>query len=294
MGVVGPCGSVRGDVAGLAMRTVDKSGFLKRYAVIVVTGGSSGIGAEFLKAFSKLTPEAVVCNLSRSRPADFTESGQRVHIACDLEKIDELQRAAGQVLEVIGEASSPGGVLLVNNSGFGLYGEFPEDAPEKIAAMTDLNCRAPVLLTALLWPELLRRGGAVLNVASLAAFQPTPFLSTYAATKAFLLNWSVALDAEGRRHGVRALALCPGPTPTNFFRRAGFGERPVPGYGTTTEHVVADALKALARGDAKIVPGLPNKLVAFLTPMLPRRFTAWAGYRLMARMRLKPLREKTK
>lgn len=187
----------------------------------------------------------------------------------------------------------PGGVLLVNNSGFGLYGEFPEDAFEKIAAMVDLNCRAPVVLTSVLWPEMLRRGGAVLNVASLAGFQPTPFLSTYAATKAFLLNWSVALDAEGRRHGVRALALCPGPTPTNFFRRAGFGDRPVSGYGTTVEHVVSDALKALRRGDAKVVPGIPNKFIAFTTSLLPKRFSAAAGYRIMARMRLKPLREKT-
>ena len=276
------------------MLNANVAGFLRRYAVIVVTGGSSGIGAEFLKAFGKLSHGPVVCNLSRSRPADFTESGHAKHIACDLEKLDDLQRAAREVLECVKNSPSEGGVLLVNNSGFGLYGEFPEDEPGKIAAMVDLNCRAPVLLTALLWPELLRRGGAVINVASVAAFQPTPFLSTYAATKAFVLNWSVALDAEGRRHGVRALALCPGPTPTNFFRRAGFGEAPVPGgYGTSTEHVVRDALHALSRGDAKVVPGLPNKLLAFTTSLLPRRLSALAGYHIMARMRLKPLRQKS-
>ena len=274
------------------MMNADRTGFLRRCSVIVVTGGSSGIGAEFLKAVTKLSHAPVVCNLSRSRPSDFTESGHRKHIPCDLEKLDDLQRAAAEVLEAVKQSPYPGGVLLVNNSGFGLYGEFPEDAPEKIGAMVDLNCRAPVLLTALLWPELMRRGGAVLNVASLAAFQPTPFLATYAATKAFLLNWSVALDAEGRRHGVRALALCPGPTPTNFFRRAGFGEAPVAGYGTTVEHVVSDAWRALARGHAKVVPGWPNKIVAFLTGLLPRRFSARCGWYLMARMRLKALRDK--
>ena len=190
--------------------------------------------------------------------------------------------------------SEKGGVLLINNSGFGAYGEFPDPDPKHNAAMVDLNCRAPVLLTGLLWPELSRRGGAVINVASVAAFQPTPFLSVYAATKAFMLNWSIALNAEGRRHGIRALALCPGPTPTNFFRRAGFGEAPVPGYGTSVAHVVRAALVALARGDAKVVPGIPFKIIAFISRSVPPRFSAWLGWHLMAKLRLKPLRDSGK
>lgn len=265
--------------------------FLRRFSWVVVTGGSSGIGAEFLRAVPKLAPHLIVCNLSRSRPADFTEGEHSRHYPCDLQALDSLQVVAGELLAVMRNGSEKGAVLLINNSGFGAYGEFPDPDPKHNAAMVDLNCRAPVLLTGLLWPELARRGGAVINVASLAAFQPTPFLSVYAATKAFMMNWSVALNAEGRRHGIRALALCPGPTPTNFFRRAGFGEAPVPGYGTSVEHVVLAALVALARGDAKVVPGIPFKLVAFVSRSVPPRFAAWAGWHLMAKLRLKPLRD---
>lgn len=267
--------------------------FLRQFTWVVVTGGSSGIGAEFLKAIGTVAPAAVICNLSRTRPADFTEGEHQRHFTCDLENLSELQDVADELLELMSDDVDTGKVLLVNNSGFGAYGEFPDPNPGHNASMIDLNCRAPVLLTGLLWPEISRRGGAIINVASLAAFQPTPFLATYAATKAFMLHWSMALDAEGRRHGVRALALCPGPTSTNFFKRAGFGESPVPGYGTTTEHVVRDALRALVRGDAKIVPGFPNKAVAFLVQRLPKRFVAWAGWHLMARLRLKPMREAT-
>lgn len=265
--------------------------FLRRFSWVVVTGGSSGIGAEFLRAMDSLVPGAVVCNLSRSRPMVFTESGQRRHFPCDLESLDDLQRVAGELLALIDASSEKGGVLLINNSGFGAYGEFPAPSPGHNASMVDLNCRAPVLLTGLLWPAILRRGGLVVNVASLAAYQPTPFLSTYSATKAFLLHWSLALDAEGRRHGVRALAVCPGPTATNFFRRAGFGAAPVPGYGQTPAQVVRESIRAMARGKSQIVNGAPNRWLAFFSQRLPKGFAARMGWHLMARLRLKPLRE---
>lgn len=263
---------------------------LHRMAFVVLTGGSSGIGAEFLKVIRHVAPDAVLCNLSRNRPAGFTEGEQCRHFPCDLEDSQQLQDTADKLISLIAQSGRKGEVLLINNSGFGAYGEFPEPSPGHNAAMVDLNCRAPVLLTGLLWPELLRRGGAVINVASLAGFQPTPFLSAYAASKVFILHWSVALDAEGRRHGVRALAVCPGPTPSNFFRRAGFGDAPVPGYGTSVEQVVRASFVALARGDVKVVPGLPFKCIAFVSRLTPLRLNAWLGWHLMAKLRLKPLR----
>lgn len=268
-----------------------EASFLRRFSWVVVTGGSSGIGAEFLRAIDSLAPGAVVCNLSRSRPAAFTESERRRHFPCDLENLDDLQGVADQLLALIVGASCEGPVLLVNNSGFGAYGEFPDPSPGHNASMVDLNCRAPVLLTGLLWPEIHRRGGQIVNVASLAAYQPTPFLATYAATKAFLLHWSLALDAEGRSHGIRSLAVCPGPTATNFFRRAGFGEAPVPGYGLTPQQVVRESIRAMARGKSQVVNGLPNKMLAAFSQRVPKPFAARLGWRLMARLRLKPLRE---
>ncbi len=264
---------------------------MRRVAFVVVTGGSSGIGAVFLKTLEKVAPDAVLCNLSRSRPADFTEGEHHRHFPCALQRVDDVYRVAAQLVELMSAADGGGRVLLINNSGFGAYGEFPEPSPAHHAAMIDLNVRAPVLLTGLLWPELERRGADIINVASLAAFQPTPFLSAYAASKSFVLNWSIALDAEGRRHGIRALALCPGPTPSNFFRRAGFGDAPVPGYGTTAQQVVDSALRALARGDVKVVPGTPFKLLAWCSGLSPLRVRARLGWHLMARLRLKPLRD---
>lgn len=265
---------------------------LRRLAFVVVTGGSSGIGAEFLKAITCIAPQVTVCNLSRTKPEAFTEGEHRLHFACDLEDAQQIRAVSDRLISLMVASPAAGGVLLVNNSGFGAYGEFPEPTPEHNAAMVDLNCRAPVLLTGLLWGEMVRRGdGAVINVASLAAFQPTPYLSAYAATKAFMLHWSVALDAEWRGRGMRALALCPGPTATNFFRRAGFDSSPLPGYGTTAERVVRDALVAWDRGDAKVVPGRPFKALAFVSRMLPVRLSAALGLRLMGRLRLKPLRE---
>ncbi len=265
--------------------------FLRRFSWVVVTGGSSGIGAEFLRAIDSLAPGAFVCNLSRTRPEAFTDCERRRHFTCDLERIEELQAVAAELLAMMLGRGCSGPVLLVNNSGFGAYGEFPDPNPGHNASMVDLNCRAPVLLTGLLWPEILRRGGQIVNVASLAAYQPTPFLATYAASKAFLLHWSLALDCEGRRHGVRSLAVCPGPTATNFFRRAGFGEAPVPGYGLTPEQVVRESISAMAKGRAQVVNGFPNKLLAFFSQRMPKAFAASMGWRLMARLRLKPLRE---
>lgn len=266
--------------------------WLRRFAFVVLTGGSSGIGAEFLLAIRTLAPDLPVCNLSRTPPAAFTQGEQTLHFACDLQDAQQIHAVADKLISLMKTSGRTGPVLLINNSGFGAYGEFPDPSPEHNAAMLDLNCRAPVLLTGLLWPELARRGADIINVASLAAFQPTPFLSAYAASKAFMLHWSVALNAEGRPHGIRALALCPGPTPSNFFRRAGFGQAPVPGYGTTTKQVVRTALIAMRRGDAKVVPGLPFKLVAWVSRVTPLRLNARIGWHLMAKLRLKPLRNR--
>ena len=92
--------------------------------------------------------------------------------------------------------------------------------------MIDLNVRAVVQLTGRLLPLLKARGGAIVNVASTAAFQPTPWMATYGATKAFVLNWSLALNQDLRGTGVRVLVVCPGTTETEFFKRAGRGEAP--------------------------------------------------------------------
>ena len=126
--------------------------------------------------------------------------------------------------------------------------------------MVEVNVAAAVDLTARLLPELRERGGAVINVASVAGFQPTPYMSTYGATKAFLLNWSLALHEELRPHDIPVQALCPGPTTTNFFERVGYSQRVVSDrLSMSPEAVVRASLRGLARKRAVVVPGWRNR-----------------------------------
>lgn len=137
--------------------------------------------------------------------------------------------------------------------------------------MIDLNVKAVVALTAGLLPVLCERGGDIVTVASTAAFQPTPFLATYGATKAFVLNWSLALNYELRGSGVRSLCLCPGPTESNFFRRAGLQKGSIPGnYGQSAEQVVETTLRMLQRRrQIFVVSGFWNGVMAALSRRLP-------------------------
>jgi len=213
------------------------------------------------------------------------------HVACDLSDGVELSRGILEVKDFLAHAAPAGGVLLINNSGFGLYGLFPEPAPRDQVEMVDLNVRAVVALTAELLPLLRERGGAVINVASTAAFQPTPYLAVYGATKAFVLHWSLALHEELRGTGVRALALCPGPTATDFFRRAGLKEGSVPNmFGETSEKVVRVALRALAAGKPVVVSGWKNKVMTAVLGKIPKAPMAWMAGIALRQFRLKQAR----
>lgn len=154
--------------------------------------------------------------------------------------------------------------------------------------MIDLNVRALVDLTARLMPVLRERGGVVVNVASTAAFQPTAYLATYGATKAFVLHWSLALNEELRGTGVRALAVCPGPTATQFFQRAGMQEGAVgEALGQTSEEVVVEAWRAVERGRALVVTGWKNKVLSAVSSKLPKVLGARVAAKVLERFRLK-------
>jgi short-subunit dehydrogenase len=263
--------------------------YLKRFSVIVITGGSSGIGCSIIKAITKLVPDLWVCNLSRSKPAFFLgESG--LHIPVDLSDAPALEAAAATLLDRLA-AAPPGEVLLVNNSGFGDYGCLPDLDADKQLKMIDLNIRAVVALTTRLLPALLQRGGTVVTVASTAAFQPTPFLATYGASKAFVRNWSLALHEDLRGSGVRALAVCPGPTRTNFFKAAGFTNPPMGKSGAgsldmTADEVAQRTLRALAREKTLLVTGWKNQCIAFFGSKLPITGVTRIGAAILRKLRL--------
>ena len=232
---------------------------LKNLSAVIITGGSSGIGKSFIELCGKLRPDLAFCNLSRRSPGINIPQLKLRHIPCDLSDSAQVEKALAGVMDFLSADAPTGGILLVNNSGFGLYGCFPEPATAQQLEMVDLNVRAVLHVTGALLPALRARGGAVITVASTAAFQPTPYLAAYGASKAFVLHWSLALNEELRGTGVRALALCPGPTSTDFFKRAGLEKGSVPNmFGETSEKVALAALRALASGKAMVVSGWKN------------------------------------
>ncbi len=174
--------------------------------------------------------------------------------------------------------------VLVNNAGFGLWGKFSSlDGPRQ-RAMIDLNCGTLVELCHMVLAPMLERGsGAILNVASTAAFQPGPGMATYFATKAFVLSFTEALHEEVSKAGVRVTALCPGPTKTEFGDVAGFtANGAFDKISAKSEDVVATGLDALDAGRAVAIPGLINKVGAqghrFLPRWLLRKVTAGIKY----------------
>jgi short-subunit dehydrogenase len=263
--------------------------YLKHTSIIIITGGSSGIGCSIIKAIKKVVPAARICNLSRSKPAIFFNEND-IHIETDLSDSNAIDLAA-QRLKVILENAEPGEVLLINNSGFGDYGCLQDLDRVKQLRMVDLNVRAVVDLTSQLLPQLLERGGCVVNVASTAAFQPTPYLATYGSTKAFVLHWTLALGEDLRGTKVRTLAVCPGPTRSNFFKSAGFETPPMREGASlapdmTSEQVADLTLKALVRGQSLLVTGWKNKLIAFFGSKSPIVMVTRVGAAILRKMRL--------
>lgn len=262
---------------------------LQPFSAVIVTGGSSGIGKSFIQLGGNLKRDLIFCNLSRRPPPEniSTYSAKTLnHFSCDLSRPSEIVTVVGTMREFIEREVPSGRLLLVNNSGFGAFGAIGEIPLERQLDMIDVNVRAVVHLTGLLLPLLRARGGAILNIASTVAFQPTPYAATYGATKAFVLNWTVALNEELRGSTVRALAVCPGTTSTDFFKRAGVGEQRLKATaGMTPESVVKSAFRALARGRSQSVPGIGNKLYTFAGARVSKPFAARIAGRVLSRRR---------
>ena len=265
---------------------------LSSFSAVIVTGGSSGIGKSFIELMGKLNPGLQFCNLSRREP-EIKISGIKLnHFPADLSLPAELARAAGAIEAFLASAAPTGRVLLINNSGFGAYGRFPEPNLEHQLELIDVNIRGLVDLTGRLLPLLKARGGAIINVASTAAFQPTPYMATYGASKAFVLQWSLALNEELRGSGVNALAVCPGPTATDFSKRAGLQSGSVsPALSMTCEQVVMGSLRALAAGRSQVVNGWKNKTMTFVTAKLPKPLMARAAAKALGSYQVKQVRK---
>jgi short-subunit dehydrogenase len=259
---------------------------LSGFGTVIVTGGSSGIGKSFIGAMGTLRPDLEFFNLSRHAP-DINDSKLNLrHFPCDLAQPLQVEAVAAQLEEILNRGQPAGKILLINNSGFGSYGPFPDPNLSHQLGMIDVNMRALVQLTGLLLPMLRARGGVIMNIASTAAFQPTPWMATYGATKAFVLHWSLAIDEDLRGSGVRSLAVCPGPTATNFFKAAGLKQSLLPADSRETcEQVVMTSLRALAAGKSQVVSGWRNRILAAIGSRVPKPLAARIAAKVIARYR---------
>ena len=269
------------------MTMKDPSGFLKNYSVVVITGGSSGIGHQFVLRLAALKPDLTILNLSRTRPEDNWNGLPILHRQLDLASPAEMDESLQWIADKCA-ASAPGKMLLINNSGFGSYGRFPSGGLDRQLDMVEVNISAPVHLTGRLLPEIRKRGGGVINMSSLAGCIPTPYMATYGASKSFILNWSLALGQELKADGIRVLAVCPGPTKSLFFKNAGFATPPGGSIAgnATPDFVVDRALEAYAKGRSFLVTGWRNKLVATAASLLSRTEQASVSEFVLRKLRL--------
>jgi len=243
--------------------------------VVLVTGASSGIGSELARQLAALGHELVLVARRADRLEQLATALSAEHgveaLAVPTDLADAGQRRA---LIASVQASEKFVAGLCNNAGFGSYGRVAETDPAHEAAMVQLNVAAVHELTlAFLRPMVERRAGAILNVASLAAFQPVPGMATYAATKAFVQSFSEALHAELAGTGVSCTVLAPGPVPTEFGAVAGTEgvDSLVPGFvSEAPEEVAAAAVRGMLRGRRSVVPGTATKALATGGRYVPR------------------------
>lgn len=237
-------------------------------AITLITGASAGLGVDFARQLAARGKRLVLAARRKDRlEALASELGNARAVAIDLGE----PRAASRLMADVA-ANGEQVDCLINNAGFGLWGRFATLESERQRQMIDLNCGALVELCHAVVPAMIARGdGAILNVASTAAFQPGPGMATYFATKAFVLSFSEALHEELRKSGVRVTALCPGPTATEFGDVAGFkGNGMFDKLSASSPEVVTAGLRALEKNCAVVIPGLLNKFGAQGHRLLPR------------------------
>ena len=244
----------------------------------VITGGSGGIGLELARCAARDGYNVLLVASGAERLAAAAEGLRAHHPSRQIETlVADLSTAAGVELVGIALADRPVAVLI-NNAGFATAGAFAtiELAPE--LAEIRLNVEALTHLTHLVLPGMLkRRSGHILNVASMAAFLPGPYMATYYATKAYVLSLSEGLAAELAGTGVGVTALCPGPTQSGFAKRAKVEHlRSFRGHLPSAASVAEAGWRGTLAGRRLVVPGASNKLAATFLRFVPRRILAWA------------------
>jgi len=210
--------------------------------------------------------------IRRSAPSVKVET-----VAADLSS----QSGVSALLDHVGDRPIE---VLVNNAGFGSYGPFAKADPDREADEVAVDVGTVITLTRAFLPGMLTRGsGGILNIASTIAFQPAPYQAVYGASKAFVLSFSQALWAEARAAGVAVTALCPGPTRTGFVDALGAdaGHTAIYRRLADPEPVIKAGLRALDKGQAVVIPGMRNKVIAASGRFMPHEWLTRVSARLL-------------
>jgi short-subunit dehydrogenase len=240
--------------------------------ITLITGASAGIGAELARMFARRGHEVMLVARREQELVALADEIEKfgksrpLVLALDLTQTD----ASARIVEAL-TANTAEPEFVVNNAGFGLIGPAAELDRARQLAMIDLNVRAVTDLSLAFVHSLIRRRGGLLNVASLAGFMPGPGMAVYYASKAYVLSFTEALHRELASQGVRVTALCPGPVPTEFQGRAGIADDQFPAFlARSAGRVAEEGYTGLMQGRRVIIPGMTNKLAAFLPRFLPR------------------------
>jgi short-subunit dehydrogenase len=255
--------------------------------VTLITGASAGIGMELARVFAanghRLVLTARRADRLEALASELAEKGGKkpIVIACDLQAADAGDKIAAALLAEGVELDH-----LVNNAGFGVFGDATKcDRADQLGIIA-VNIRALTDLSLRFADQLIKNRGGILNVGSVAGFLPGPGMAVYYASKAYVISFTEALRGELGRHGVRVTVLCPGPVPTEFQTRAGFA----PGFDSAVLNVSpADVALAAYRGlmanKRAVLPGIGVKIVPFLLRFFPRGFILAAVGRFQMRRR---------
>ena len=252
------------------------------HGLAVVTGASSGIGADIARQLAHRGQAVLAVARRAERLEALSREAEGLKAPVHAYPLDLTAPGAGEKL--LAESRRLGGATwLVNNAGFGAYGPFGKQPPERLAEMVRLNCETLVVLTRLFLDDLLLADrGVVLNVASLAGFQPTPFMAVYGATKALVLSFSEGLREELTRTRVTVTAFCPGPVPTEFGEISGVSRRLRNPPGSISSQMAAKlAISGADRGRVLVVPGRMSQAAAVAAQLFTRALVRRASREML-------------
>lgn len=255
----------------------------------LITGASYGLGEEFARQLAAREWSVILVARSQDRLERLSDELQAGHPGIDVRTItlDLTRNEAPRQLFEKTQADGLVVTLLVNNAGFGAFGEFSTIERGRLRQMIDLNIAALVELSHL-YLQRMSTGtstekckGTIINIASVAGFLPLPYSAVYAATKAFVLSFSLALHEEARRHGVHVMVVNPGTTKTNFFEVAGTSPYNNPASMQTAAEVVTESLRAFDRGLRLVTTGAANRWMLRAIRLIPRNIiSAAVGYQM--------------